>query len=285
VVFVIDVSGSMGSGGSDSLFGGGSGNDPRQGDTCGRLQAIEAVIAAIPQGAALYSIITFSSGVQSASSASFPTQDALFADLAGDPTKIADIVCAAGGDTNYQAALTKAGQLLSAGRPDATKEIYFVSDGQPTQGEDGIAEAAALKTNGVAVGTEDITATIATVMLNGTDQVMEKYICSKDPSGNPLHAYVNGSGSLTSALTKLAANGIASGDVKYRAAGSTQYTTLNLMQNLQGFVFTLPSITISKEQAAAGVEVLFEYADQHDNEYSTGGKLLWTEQGGGAGGN
>jgi hypothetical protein len=101
-----------------------------------------------------------------------------------------------------------------------------------------------------------------------------------------MHAYVTGSATLTSALTKLAANGISSADVKYRPTGTTEYTTLNLMQNLQGFDFTLPSITITKEQAQAGVEVLFEYADQHDNEYSTGGKLLWAEQGsGGAGGN
>jgi hypothetical protein len=205
----------------------------------------------------------------------FDSQAALFADLAPGGN-IADVLCNATGDTNYQAALVKAGEILTAGRPLATKEIYFVSDGQPNGGEEGVAEADTLKNVGVNVGSDFLTVTIATVMLGGTDQILEQQIASKDPSGKPLHAYVAQTSQLTKVLTDLAANGIAGGSIKYRPIGTTQYTTLSLLDHVQGFDFTLPSISIGMDQAPNGLEVLLEYYDRHDNRYSSGGKLLWT---------
>ena len=279
VVFVIDVSGSMAQGDGP----GGVGNDPLASGTCGRLQAIHSVISSIPAGTAKYSLVTFSSDVAAASTGSFAEEKSLFADVAGgDAAKISDVVCAGAGGTNYEAALTKAGQLLAAGRDHATKEIYFVSDGEPSQGEDGIDQAATLKTAGVTVSGDQtpIPVTIATVMLNGTDQVMEKSICSKDEAGKPLHVYAKDSSSLAQALTQLAANGIVSGDVKYAPIGSDKWTSLSLTGHLQGYDFTMPSITIDPKQAPQGLDVVFEYVDKHNDKYSSGGKLLWQESSG-----
>ena len=87
--------------------------------------------------------------------------------------------------------------------------------------------------------------------------------------------YVEDAAGLTKVLTQLASNEIAGGDVKYRSIGTEAYTTLSLMDHLQGFNFTLPSFNIDIEKAPTGLEVLFEYYDRHDNRYQTGGKILW----------
>ncbi len=271
IVFVIDVSGSM------------KDNDPRIGDSCGRLTAIQSVIAAVPAGSTKFGLTTFNSLQDQTTTGLFDTEAELFANIA-PAGNIADVVCKATidpgqGGTNYDAGLTQAGVLLQLGRDNATKEIYFVSDGQPDGGKEGLAIADSLKNTGVAIGTDSITVTIATVMLKGNDRVLQDQIASRDAKGQPLYAFVANTSQLTEVLTKLAANDIAGGDVKYRPIGAVNYTTLTLMDHLQGFNFTLPSFNIDIDKAPVGLELLFEYFDQHDNRYSTGGKLLWVTDG------
>ena len=266
IVFIIDVSGSM-------FF-----NDPRVGAGCGRLNAIQTVIQSSAGGAAKLGLVTFGSGVKKVSTGLFDTQDKLFADAAASGT-IADTVCAATDETNYQGSLQAANNLLQTGRADATKEIYFISDGEPTKGYDGIAEATALKSTGIQVAGKAVPVTIATVMLNGSDQVLEKSIASKDASGKPLHAYVKNAADLAQALSKLANNGITSATLKYRPVGGDQWTNVDLMPYVKGYDFSVPSINMTKDQAPDGIEVVVQYADQQGNSYSSSGKLTWADSG------
>jgi hypothetical protein len=265
VIFVVDVSGSMEI----------DGNDPRVGDTCGRLQAIESVMASIPVGQAKFGVVTFSSLVGRTSTGLFDSKDALYADLAPGGN-IADVVCASDGGTNYDAGFYYGGELLRTGRLGAAKEIYFISDGAPNSGQDGVTIATGLKTTGVNVGAEFIPVTIATVMVKGDDTKM-KQVASTTSSGQLLHAYVAQSGSLAEVLSELAKNEIVGGELKYRAIGEEDWTTLDVYDHLQGFDFALPSFTIEVDNAPAGLEVLFEYWDLRDNRFATGGKLLWKE--------
>lgn len=275
IVFVVDVSGSNGNQYNADGSLAKAGNDPLDGTGgCGRLTALKSTMAAIPAGTARFGLVTFSDGVKATSSGFFESGDLLFANLA-PAGNIADVVCAAAGGTQYDDAFIGASGLLSTGADDATKEIYFISDGQPDLFANGVPEATELKNVGVAVGTELIIVTIAGIMLKGVDQVIEQQLVSTDSSGKKLYAHVEDSAGLTEALASLAANEIAGGEVKYRPIGGTDYTTLPLKDHLQGFNFTLPSFNIDIEKAPLGLEMLFEYFDRHDNRYATGGKILW----------
>jgi hypothetical protein len=273
IVFVIDTSGSNES----------EGTDPRRvlaDRGCGRLDAIKQVMASIPAGQANFGLNTFSGGTDAKSSAMFGTEAELFADVvaAAGAADISDVVCAANGGTNYNAGLDQAGATLRGGRADALKEIYFISDGAPTSG-DGIALANSLKTIGVNIGTEFLPVTIATVMLQGTSTTAKdteiKKLSSIDSNGQLLHATAMTADDLAVVLTELSKNELVSGELKYRPIGSADWTTLDVIDHMSDFNFTLPSFSIDLDQAPQGLEVLFEYRDMHDNEYATGGKLLW----------
>lgn len=263
IVLVIDTSGSM------------DHNDTMRGGSCGRLAALRKVMTSIPAGVGNFSIVTFNSDEDSSSTGLFASEAELFADIApnGD---IGGVVCGAEGDTNYDAGLQRAGALLSMGRADATKEIYFISDGEPTHQRHGIQVASALKTKGVSINGKKIRVTIATVMLRGVDSVLRDFIASRDARGRPLHAFVGNTSLLTQALNDLTSNIIAGVELKYRPIGSTQWTRLDVSQYLQGFNFKLPSVSIDMERDTPnGLEVLFEYWDSRDNRYSSEGQLVW----------
>jgi uncharacterized protein YegL len=264
IVFVVDVSGSM------------NGNDPRVGNSCGRLQAIESVMASVSAGNANFAIVTFGSGVTRTSSKLFDNQAGLYADVAGT-RGIADVLCDAGGGTNYDAGLTRAAELLQFSREKAGKEVYFVSDGEPNGGQDGIAIATSMKNTGVAINGALHPVTIATVMMAGQDKVLEKFIASIDSDGKPMHAFVAQTAELAKVLTGLSDNEIVGAELRYRPIGTTEYTFMDLLDHLQGFDFILPSININLEDGSEGLEVVYEYFDKHDNRYTTGGKLLWTQ--------
>jgi hypothetical protein len=261
ILFVIDVSGSM------------QDNDPRIGNSCGRLAAIQQVIASLVGTDARYGLVAFSSTAVNSPSY-YQTEAELFTAM-GAPINSADVACAFISGTNYDAALSSAQLLLPQGRAGATKEIYFVSDGQPDFGSEGIARASTMKATGVTIGADTMPLTIATIMLGGTDTVLENSIASRDSGGKALHAYVAQTGDLAQVLTGLTANSIEGGDLSYRAIGSSNWTKLDLMSHLQGFDFTLPSISIDSDGAPEGLEVKYEYFDKRGNRFESGGKLVW----------
>lgn len=270
IVFVIDTSGSM------------NDNDPRVGDTCGRLTAIDAVLSSLPAGGTgRFGLVTFNTLLDRNSTMLFDSRDALFANLAG-VGGIADVVCNAFGGTNYDAGLVKAEELLrTSGRAAATKEIYFISDGQPNPGLEGIPLASSLKTTGVTIGADSIPVTIATIMLAGADTVLEQFIASRGPDGKPLHAFVAQISQLTKALADLVSNEVVGAELAWRPIGAAQWNATNLLDHLQGFNFILPSFNINHSEAPQGLEVRYEYFDKHDNRYLSEGKLLWIAASGG----
>jgi len=263
IVFIVDVSLSM------------ANLDAPVGGSCGRLRAIEQVIAGIPAGSSpMMSLVTFSSNVRSSTRAFYGDRETLFQALGNNP---AAVVCATNGNTNYAAALDEAIALFGVSRPGASKEVYFVSDGEPSGVDTGARQAALLKSPGVIVGGKPAPASIATVMVGGAnDTVLRKEIASIAPNGEPLHARTDASG-LAKVLSDLAANGIAGGSLQYRAIGARDWIAVDLATHLQGFNFVLPSITIDLDTAPDGFEVLHEYQDRRGRKYSSGGKLLWID--------
>jgi hypothetical protein len=250
-------------------------NDPRAVDQCARLAATKALIASLPPDAR-FGIVTFNSGLATYSTGLYLDQAQLFKDLSRSRT-LADVLCGAEGGTNYNAALGQAAQILQKGRAQATKEIYFLSDGQPDPGNDGVARALDLKGSGVKIGESSIPATIATVMLAGEDTVLASDIASKDPAGNPLHAFAADTSELSSILTRLAANDIAGAELRVRAIGDTDFQTYDILEESTDLDFVVPSITIDGEKTLQGVEVVYSYRDKRGHEFSTGGKLTWQE--------
>lgn len=259
IVIVIDVSGSM------------TANDPVIGNSCGRLNAVNSLLSSIPKGSDVrYGIVTFSSGVVAHSSKFFSDATGLFQDAmasAGVST-VVDVLCDAAGDTNYDSALTSAQGLFATARPTASKEIFFVSDGEPTGKNDGKVAAAALRNSGVTIGT---------IMLDGNDQVLQQFIASKDPAGQPLHSKVTAANQLAQAFAKVAKNDLIGAELRWRIVGAAQFTVINLLGQSSNLKFDLAPISISVDEASRGMEVEYEYWDSRGKHYKSQGIISWVE--------
>ncbi len=259
IVFIIDISGSM------------SSADPMVGGSCGRYDAVEAVIASLPSSSN-FGIVLFS-GAAATSSALFGTQQEMLADLAGNNSP-QQVICqdTSRDGTNYEVGLASASNLLASfGRADAAKEIYFISDGQPDFGANGVNTAANLKNGGT---------TIATVMLGGNDSVLKNQIASLDKNGDPMHSFVQDADQLAENLEALSKNEIQAGILRYRSVGAPEWIDLDLINHLSGYQFSLPTFRIDKDTALDGIEVEYEYFDLRGSRFSSGGKILWDlEQG------
>jgi uncharacterized protein YegL len=266
IVFVIDVSGSM---------AGWGGNDPKVSNSCGRLRAVQAIIDGIATssgGNARFAIVTFSSGVMAKSSSMYGTSSTLFGDVSRSGN-IVNTLCAASGDTNYGAGLGAAEDILSGSRAGAIKEVYFISDGEPTD-NNGPAVAARLKQTGVLdTNGKRVPVSIATVMLGDANDEKLRELTSKPE----MHAAHVSAGDLASVLGQLAENDIIEGKIKYRPIGTDVWNEITLMDKLQAYSFSVEASTVDGEIAPNGLEVLFEYRDQHDNIYSEKGQILWSD--------
>ena len=266
IVFVIDVSGSMDT------------SDPRQPDgTCGRFKAIESMISDVEKSGAdaHMGVVLFDAVVLKKSTALFPTRSALYADLTSDRTTIQSQICGAFPGTGYGGGLAGAESLLQTGSAKATKEVYFVSDGVPTDGTAGATVAARLRSPGIVIGTDTIPVTIATAMLgSGDDTVLRTKIASTDVSGKVLHAVAAEASNLADTLGQLAANKLVEASMKYRAIGTAIWQTVDLLPLLKDFQFATRGILIDKAHAPNGVEVQFIYKDEHNNNYSSEGRII-----------
>jgi len=268
IVFVIDVSGSM---------AGWSGNDPKVNNTCGRLRAVQAIIDGIANagGDAQFALVTFSSGVMAKSSSMYATTSSLFGDVAKGGS-IANTLCAASGDTNYGAGLSAAEDILSGSRDGAIKEIYFVSDGEPTDSNGPVVADRLKKTGILDENGKRVPVSIATVMLGSADDSKLRELTSKPE----MHAGAVSAGDLAEVLGELAKNDIVEGSIKYRPIGSDYWEEISLMDKLEAYSFSVPASNVDKDTAPEGLEVSFEYRDQHDNVYSEEGKILWSDKSG-----
>jgi len=272
IVFVIDVSRSMDGWGA-------KGNDPLTGKSCGRLKAVEAIVNDITArgGDSRFGIVTFSTGVEAKSTTMYPSRASLFADISKGGN-IEDTLCAGIDGTNYGDGLGAAEAMLSGSRDGAMKEIYFVSDGEPTDVSAGPDAAKRLKAGIITNGGKNTPVTIATTMIGtGDDTVLKSQIASLDSNGVPLHARSVQAGQLASTLSKLAENKITEGKILYRPIGSDPWQEISLSPDIKDYSFSLPSITLDMSVAPKGLEVTFEYRDQKKNVYSSQGRILWSE--------
>lgn len=265
VVFVIDVSGSMGN------------NDPIVGSSCGRLDAVNAMLASIPSTADVrFGIVTFSTEAKAVSAKMQSTPSSLFQDVLASTraNSVVDILCAhatglTGTGTNFDEALMATQTLISAdARANASREIIFVSDGQPTGGNDGVEVAQALRDSGVTIGA---------VMLNGNDRVMQSKIASKDLQGVPLYTKVTNANQLGQAFAKVSKNDIVSAELRYRAVGAANFAVVNLLSGGSNLQFDLPPINVAVEDVMNGLEVVYDYADSRNKHYTSQGVITWTQ--------
>jgi len=236
--------------------------DPLVNTSCGRLGAMETIIKSLAAGGDnQMGIVTFSSDINFFTPQFYKKPAELFASLApqGNP---ADILCSSNGTTNYVAPLLKSQELLSLGRPGATKELFLISDGEPNAGEDGVTEATALRSPGVTIGGKAYPVTIATIMLNGTDTVLEQFIASKDTNGKPMHVFAAQSNQLAKALADLAENPIVKATMKYKAKSETQYTEVDLVTSADKKSFALPPVKFSFQAMKEGIEVVYQYTNR-----------------------
>lgn len=270
IVFVIDVSGSM------------QQNDKEKSRSCGRLAAVKNIIAnAVTQGKdARFGLVTFSDNVKAQSSAMFADDANLFADIGGAANPAA-ILCDTNGNTAYGAGLSAAEKILKSSRAGAIKEIYFISDGEPTDLDAsmvslGVPIASRLRLPGVSISGTMTPVKIATVKLGKEDgAVLKNNIASRDKNGNPFYALATDASLLADTLNKLAANDIDTGTVKYRPIGDPNWTEIVIKDLVKDYNFTIPAFNTSVASAPNGLEVSFEYSDLHNNIYSNQGTIQW----------
>ena len=235
IVFVIDVTGSMGpnpQNPQDNQFN----HDPLVNNTCGRLEAIRSVLNMLPKdGTARVSLLTFNTDVVKRANGFFFNEQDLFNNL--DPSnhgrKIADIVCRAEGGTHYDAPLNGAKELLAKARPDAQKEVFFITDGEPELGSDGSQEAQNLRQLGTL---------ITGIMLQGDEHKMANQIVSRDPHGQPFIRKVEQARELAAALADLTINHLTKVELRYKPASTAVWWTADVSQELREFAFRLPPI-------------------------------------------
>jgi len=266
IVLLVDVSGSM------------KDNDPRRGNSCARLRALDQVLQVVAKGTGnQFAVATFSSRVEYASSGFFNNGRDLYQDLAAGGN-IADVICAATDGTNYQAGLQEAMNLLSLGRGDALKELFFLSDGAPDRGKEGVDIADQLKAGAISIDGKRIKTTIATVMVGGAnDDILKNKIASRAPDGTVLHARAD-AGNLAEILGQLAQNGIQSGYLSYRSLtheGEGKWQRVDLRPYLREGGFMLPSMAVNPATVTVGVEIRIEYYDRTGKKFLVTGRLLW----------
>ena len=269
IVLVIDVSGSM---------GGVTGNDKLKNGSCGRMAAVDSIISSVSsQGSdARFAIVTFSNGINAQSTAMFADKKSLYADIAGSKD-LSSVLCDWDSGTNYGQGMSGAEKILSSSRSVATKEIYFISDGAPTDGTAGNTIADRLKKSGVSVKNTLMPVQVATVLLGnekGGDTALQS-LASVGVDTKPLYALATDASQLASTLSALAANDIDTGTIKYRPIGSTTWTEVSLKGLIKDYNFTIPAFNTSTQTAPLGLEASFEYRDLHSNVYTTGGTLKW----------
>ena len=260
LVFVVDVTGSMGEG-SGSDFN----HDPHRNGTCGRLEAVRRVLAMIPaDGSAHVSLLTFNSWVTAQSSRFFTSGDALIADLEKSKGRSFDnIVCASEGGTDYAEALNGARRMIKkSARGGAQKQIYFITDGLPTL-KNGVKEAAELRQSG---------SIIAPIMLIGDETILRDKIASRDAQDRPLFRKVQDASKLADALAELSVNHLTKVELRYKPLKSAVWWTSNVRENLNKFAFILPPINFNL-QLDTVFEVVLDALDSRGNHSTISGQV------------
>lgn len=263
VVFVIDTSGSMTN--SDPIDDHGS---------CGRLRAIDHVASYLADfkearvGLVIYNTYAETLYPQLVSAPEF------YANYISDRDNMRELLCKSQQFTNYHRALIKAEQLLTSGRQDSFKEVYFFSDGEPHdtffKGDPaGLEVAERLRA----------TTTIATIGL-GNVGVLEQDIASR-VNGLPLHRQAEDLDELFNVLQDLVETKNVGATLSYNYLGTEDTFSIDLWHeakfdqqwatfNLDPLVFDIDPYD---EQKNRGLAITIEYWDNNANTYQAHGEL------------
>jgi len=282
VVFVVDVSGSMGS------------NDPQVDalpvgsgrKTCGRLEALNAILAKMPANITSFGVVTYDDLLQKRSTALFKTKTQLFDDLTGtgsSAAKIENIICSDGSGTEYTAGLAGAKAILETGEQNATKEIIFLSDGEPQDPYEANTMATDLKTKGINVGGRQQQVNMATVFL-GTDvpnpNVLEAMasVDSTTVPPKPVYAVATNAADLADQLGRMIDNNKLQGAQILQGgdgANSTR-TTVDVFQSLDAKnQFVTAPLKLAIDRSQTNYILNFENWDTMQNRSSYPGTLHW----------
>ena len=278
VVFAIDVSGSMSE--SDPMITNSNG-----GLTCGRMKALDALVAKMPAGITNFGVITYDDSIEHASTKLFSDRTALYLDLiAGNGrTDITKIICEQNGGTEYKIGLDKAKELLLSGEEHATKEIIFLSDGQPSDSEQDIIKTTDdLKTNGLVINGRHQAVSIATLLLGDSpaDDILEK-MASLDTSATPakpVFAKAQDADQLADALGRLMDNVKLQGATVSHAgdAPNTTPTKFDVMPRLDARnQFSTQAFELNIDATQKNYTIGFEYWDTMQNRATFPGSIHW----------
>ncbi len=262
VIVIIDVSGSM---------GGTFGNDPLRQSSCGRLRAVRALLGQLQQTPEVrVGLVTFSDSAKIVGGGMLPA-DALL--QSGDVS--ASNLCSANGGTDYTDALAQASTMLTTfGRTLAQREVFMISDGEPSQGRDGVDEAAKLKSPVSGGGHNAI---IATLMLKGNDDALRR-LASTDSNNSPLHRRANQAEQLTAVLSRLASPEVKSLTVTYRSRVDEilgQQFAIDLSALGNNPLIELPALKIDTAKMTGGLTIQLERLDNFGRIAVLQGDLLW----------
>ncbi len=269
VVMVFDASGSN------------STTDPRDrtNKTCGRLQAFNAVLDTINWKSTKVGALTFSGSVLANSAELFDSRDALVTKLTNNGKKdIFDVICDEDGSTEYNDALKEAARMLGKGRENTSKELFFVSDGEPFDRFEAEGTADKLRNTGVRINGRNYPITIATVFL-GTDTKASSYLrdnyASMDMNNDPIHANASDASRLADILAKMNSENILAGSLlKHGPKGGTVQQSIDIMPYVHNYLFELPAFYLDASQINDNYELTFEYWDSHMNKFSITGNLI-----------
>lgn len=264
VVFVIDTSASMET------------NDPVDADgTCGRLRAMDRMANYLADfKKARVGLVTYNSSVEVLRPYLIAAPD-FYAEYISERERMKTLLCQADTYTNYYHALKKTEKLLSTGRKNSFKEVYFFSDGEPREslfyiGKDPAGLDIAEKIRKTAV--------IATIGLGKTG-ILEEDIASKI-AGAPLHRQAEEVDELFYLLRELVQTENIGADLSYRYLDTETKYTINVWEEVDFDVtdfFQLEPLlfTIDRDdpEKSAGIEVEIRYWDNNDNGYHARGAL------------
>ena len=276
VTFVIDVSGSM------------KQNDPKDDSaerTCGRLKALNVLIDKMPPDITKFGVVTYDAAIKYYSSKLFAKKSDLFADLLrSDSSKIiSDIVCEADGGTVYRQGILKAKQLFENGEGDATKELIFLSDGEPSDGYQAKQLATELKTKGVVSGGRRHNVSIATIFLGkaAPDPNVLLEMASVDASQippKPIYAEASHADQLADLLGRMIDNIRLQGSILTYSgdANNSVRETINVFTKIDArSQFVSPAFQLNLDRAQKNFILNFEYWDSIQNRSTYTGTLHW----------
>lgn len=268
IVLAVDVSGSM------------SQNDPMIGGSCGRFAAVNAVLDSLTPNVSNVALVTFDDGVRVAATRFHQDKTSLLAEIASvSRTTVQNALCYNGGGTYYQYPLGKAETLFLTGRRGATKELFIVSDGLPSDAAPGQTIASRLKTQGVVVDTQTHLVTIGTIMLGRVDDTyLRTQIASLDAQGTPLHAVVADADDLAETLGRMSSSTLVGATIAHGPDNVTTRAPLDVMPYLQpDYTFEMPAFVLGIDGRQNFYDMIFEYWDTNHNRQTVGGRIYWLD--------